>query len=82
MKVTDELEIKPLPVIVKTVPEAKSVTVPGENEVTCGAGLLMVNVVGPDVPPPGAGFETAICPVPPAIRSVAISDTCSSEELT
>lgn len=60
MNITDELETKPLPVSVTTVPELVRVTVFGEIEVTWGVGLLIAKFAAPDAPPPGEGFETTI----------------------
>jgi hypothetical protein len=53
----------PLTVSQKVVPPA--VALLGEIELIAGTGLLMVNVLGADVPPPGPGFVTVTLIVPP-----------------
>jgi len=80
--VTDELETKPVPVTVTIEPPSIVETVLGEIPEICGAGLLIVNVAALDAPPPGAGFATTICAVPPTARSEGVSATCSWVELT
>ena len=80
--VTDELETKPVPVTVTIDPLSIVETVLGEIPEICGAGLLIVNVAALDAPPPGAGFTTTICKVPPRATSAAVSATCSWVELT
>src|ERR1700730_4570472 len=66
---TFELETKfePLTVSVKAGPPA--VALLGEIELIAGTGLLMVNVLGADVPPPGPGFVTVTL----IVRAVAMS---------
>src|ERR1700704_5733208 len=57
-------------------------TAPGEIPEICGAGLLIVNVAALDAPPPGAGFATTICAVPPTARSEGVSAICNWVALT
>src|SRR5579864_8502249 len=63
---------EPLMVSVKPVPPA--VALVGESDVTVTLGLLIVNWMFPEVPPPGAGFVTATFTVPAvAISAAAIA---------
>jgi hypothetical protein len=57
-------ETKAEPVAVIVVSPEPAVTDVGEIVVSTGVGLSTVNVVGVDVPPPGAGFTTATAIVP------------------
>src|SRR5205809_1167862 len=69
-RTTDEvLKFVPVTVSVKAGPPA--VALLGEIELSVGAGLLMVKVCVPDVPPPGVGVKTVTGSVPPAAMSVA-----------
>lgn len=76
-KVIVELDTKPLPFTVNVEPPSTIVTVPGEMVETCGAGLLMVKACAADVPPPGVGFTTVTCAVPPVAKSAAVIETCN-----
>jgi hypothetical protein len=66
---TTELETKfePFTVSVKLGPPA--VALLGEIERIAGTGLLMVNVIAFDVPPPGGGFTTVTETVPAVLMS-------------
>ena len=55
---------KLLPVTVISNVAAPAVTTDGEMELITAAGLLMVNVLIMDVPPPGAGVKTVMAAVP------------------
>src|SRR5881227_1485368 len=77
----DDVETKPLPLTVSVAPPSMVVTEVGERLVICGAGLLMVNVPAFELPPPGAGLFTTICPEPPSARSAAVRATCNCVEL-
>ena len=55
---------KLLPVTVISNVAAPAVTTDGEMELITAAGLLMVNVLIMDVPPPGAGVKTVMAVVP------------------
>ena len=68
----------------KLVPVAVSVNAPlptaavlGEIEVAVGTGLLMVNVLAADVPPPGVGVNTVTDAVPAVAISAAVIWACS-----
>src|SRR5439155_15522678 len=43
----------------------------GEIELSVGAGLLIVNVEAPEIPPPGVGLKTVTAAVPVAAMSLA-----------
>lgn len=74
--ITAEFASNPVPVTV-TVAGAPGGTYRGVTALIAGAGLFTVNVVIPDVPPPGAGFCTLIwaieLPAKSAAGSVAFS---------
>jgi hypothetical protein len=59
----------PVSVNVKAAPPAFAVV--GESKLKVGEGLLIVNVIAEDTPPPGAGFTTVSAAVPPTARSKA-----------
>ena len=63
-----ETKFDPLTVSVKEAPPA--VALVGEIEVVAGNGLLTVNVLGDDVPPPGPGFVTVTLILPAVAMSV------------
>jgi hypothetical protein len=63
-----ETKFEPFTVRVKAGPPA--VALLGEIELIAGTGLLMVNVIAFDVPPPGRAFTTVTETVP----AVLISD--------
>ncbi len=60
-------KFEPLTVSVKAGPPA--VALLGEIELIAGTGLLMVNVIAFDVPPPGATFTTVTEAVPAVLMS-------------
>lgn len=68
---TTELETYPVPVTVIVNAESPTVAELGEIEVIVGAGLLIVNVNGDDVPPPGEGLNTVTDAVPAVARFAA-----------
>src|SRR5205823_3926649 len=71
---TTEPDTKFVPVTVSASPEPPTAAVAGLSAVVVGTGLLgavIVKVCGFDVPPPGAGLNTATCAVPTVARSVA-----------
>jgi len=69
-RTTDEL-LKFVPVTVSVNAGSPAVLLLGEIEVSVGAGLLMVKVWVPDVPPPGVGVKTVTGTVPAAAMSLA-----------
>jgi len=81
-QVTADAATNPLPFSVRTDPALSSVILLGEMAFSVGIGLFMVKVRALDWPPPGAGFVTVICPVPPDAMSAVVSATCNSVELT
>jgi hypothetical protein len=64
-----ETKFDPLTVSVKAGPPA--VALLGEIELIAGTGLLMVNVIALDVPPPGGAFTTVTEAVPAVLMSDA-----------
>jgi hypothetical protein len=64
-----ETKFDPLTVRVKVGPPA--VVLLGEIELIAGTGLLMVNVIAFDVPPPGGAFTTVTEAVPAVLMSDA-----------
>ena len=62
-----ETKFDPCTVSVKAGPPA--VALLGEIELIAGTGLLMVNVIAFDVPPPGAAFTTVTEAVPAVLMS-------------
>jgi hypothetical protein len=80
--VITEVGTKPVPVTVSSEPPSSVVTVDGEIPESCGAGLLTVKLVAEDVPPPGVGFTTVTCAVPPVAKSAAVIEAWSWVELT
>jgi len=81
-QVTEEFETNPVPVTVIGRPLSAVVTVLGEMPETWGSGLLIVKVTGLEAPPPGPGFTTTICAVPPTAKSEAVNAACNWVELT
>lgn len=65
-----ELKLVPLTVNVKALPPA--VAEVGLIDVVVGAGLLIVRVWPPEVPPPGEGLNTVIDAVPAVAMSAAV----------
>src|SRR2546426_1163503 len=71
---TTELPTKVVPVTVSVSPGPPAVAAAGLSPVVVGTGLVMVNVCGLEVPPPGAGVNTVTCAVPgPAISAAGIA---------
>jgi hypothetical protein len=68
---TIEVETKFVPVTVRVNAAPPAVALDGESEARVGAGLLIVNVRAPEVPPPGVGFVTVIDAVPAVAMSLA-----------
>jgi hypothetical protein len=54
----------------------------GEIEVAVGTGLLIVNVLAAEVPPPGVGLNTVTEAVPAVVMSAAVIWACSCVLLT
>ena len=65
----DETKLEPVTVTVNAALPATATL--GLRELSAGAGLLMVNVNALEVPPPGAGVETATLAVPAVAMSAA-----------
>ena len=61
-----------VPVTVSVKAPLPTAAVLGEIEVSVGAGLLIVNVLAADVPPPGVGVNTVTDTVPAAAMSAAL----------
>jgi xanthosine utilization system XapX-like protein len=68
---TEEVETKPVPFTVRVKAAPPAVAPFGESEVIVGAGLLIVKVCAPEVPPPGAGLVTVTFTEPAVAMSVA-----------
>ncbi len=60
-----------MPVTLREKPAAPAIAVVCESEASVGAGLLIVNVIEADVPPPGAGFTTVTAAVPAVAKSAS-----------
>lgn len=64
---TNAPDTKFVPLTVRVNPRPPAVAVAGDKPpiaLIVGVGLLIVNVAGPDAPPPGVGFTTVILGVP------------------
>jgi len=70
-QLTKEPLMNPLPFTVRVKAVPPTVAVDGDREVMEGAKLLTLNAELPEVPPPGAGFDTVTWAVPVAAISVA-----------
>jgi len=68
---TTDVATKPAPFTVSVNAAPPAVALVGEIDASVGAGLLIVNVCAPDVPPPGAGFVTVTFTVPAVAISAA-----------
>jgi len=68
---TTDDETNPVPFTVRVNAVPPAVALVGMIEVAVGAGLLIVNVWPPEVPPPGAGFVTVTFAVPAVAISAA-----------
>lgn len=80
-----EDEMKFVPVAVRVMAELPSTAAFGLIELSVGAGFAVdwiVKVTPPDVPPPGAGFDTVTVAVPVDARSEAGTCAVSVAELT
>src|SRR5205814_1772455 len=68
---TTEPLTKPVPLTVRPKAVLPVVALAGDRLLMVGTGLgpLIVNAELLDVPPPGAGLNTVICPVPALARS-------------
>jgi len=78
---TFEVETKLVPFTVNVNPPLPAVVELGLIEVVVGTGLLIVNVCGLDVPPPGVGFTTVTDAVPAVATFAAgtIAVSCVAE---
>jgi hypothetical protein len=79
---TVEAETKFVPVTVRVNAAPPAVALDGESEARVGAGLLMVNVRAPEVPPPGVGFITVTDAVPGVAMSLADTEAVNFVPLT
>jgi len=75
-RTTDEL-LKFVPVAVSVNAALPATALVGEIELSVGAGLLIVNVEAPEVPPPGVGLKTVTEVVPAVAMSAALIWACS-----
>ena len=75
-RTTDEL-LKFAPVAVSVNAALPATALLGEIELSVGAGLLIVNVEAPEVPPPGVGLKTVTGDVPAVAMSAAVTWACS-----
>ena len=79
---TVEVETKFVPVTVNVNCPPPAVAQVGLIELVVGIGLLIVNVCGFDVPPPGAGFTTVTDAVPAFATRAAVTVAVSCVEET
>lgn len=79
-KRTTEFVTNPEPLTISVNAELPAAAASGLMLVMRGAGLLIINVAGLDVPPPGDGLKTVIANVPP----VAMSDAgiCTASDVS
>lgn len=73
-------KLVPLTVRVNAEPFTRAFV--GLREVITGVGLLIVNVTGEEVPPPGVGVKTVTAAVPPEVISEARTEAFRVVELT
>jgi hypothetical protein len=73
---TAEDETKPVPVTVNVNAALPANAELGFRDMAVGIGLLMVNVVPPEVPPPGAALTTVTVAVPAVAMSAAVMAAC------
>jgi hypothetical protein len=66
-----------VPVTVRLKPALPAEIELGFRDTAVGAGLLIVSIKAPEVPPPGAGLETVTAAVPAAATSAAPIAACS-----
>src|SRR5574340_1183770 len=77
--------MKPVPLTVRVKAAEPAVALDGESEVSAGTGLAgaeMVNGSTPEVPPPGAGFDTVTFAVLTEAMSAAVIAAVSCVALT
>ena len=67
-----ESELKPVPVAVNVKLALPTTAEVGFTDVRAGAGLPMVKVCAPDVPPPGAGVEMVTLTEPVVTMSALV----------
>src|SRR5262249_28233955 len=82
---TTEPLTNPLPFTVNVNAAVPAVAELGDRDLIAGAWLaaaLIVNIKTPELPPPGAGFETDTCTVADAATSVAVIEALSCVALT
>jgi hypothetical protein len=79
---TVDVETKFVPFIVNVNCAPPAVAQVGLIEVVVGTGLLIVNVCGFDVPPPGGGFTTVTDAVPAFATRAAVTVAVSCVEET
>jgi hypothetical protein len=77
---------KPEPWMRRGIPGQPAGALVADNEESTGRGLLvkgsMMNVLGLEFPPPGAGFDTLTCALPAAAKSLAKTGITSWDELS
>lgn len=72
--VEEDTKLIPVTVNVKAAPPATAEL--GFNNDITGAGVLIVNVKGPEVPPPGDALDTVTEAVPTVLMSAAVMAAC------
>src|SRR5712691_9016337 len=82
LKRTTELLLKLAPLAVSVKAASPAVSLAGEMPVSVGAGLLTVNSIVPEVPPPGVGLKTATGNVPAVCKSAPVIWALNSVALT
>ena len=70
----EEMKFVPVTVSVNAAPPAKAAL--GLRDAELGIGLLIVNKVEPEVPPPGAALTTVTVAVPAVAMSAAVMAAC------
>jgi hypothetical protein len=79
---TAEVDTKPVPFTVRVNAAPPAVAPFGDSEVIVGAGLLIVKVCAPEVPPPGAGLVTVTFTGPAVAMSAAVIEAVTCVALT
>lgn len=79
---TTDPATKFVPVTFKEKPAAPAIAVVCDSERSVGAGLLIVNVMPVEVPPPGAGFVTVTDAVPAVAKSASGTTAVKDVALT
>ena len=82
LKVTTELALKPVPLMVRVKAAEPACTDCGCNAVIAGDGLLTLRETALEVPPPGAGLVTVTEDAPAVVTSVARIAAVSCVALT